>query len=197
MTRIDLHAHSTVSDGTDTPSQLMRAAAAAELDVIALTDHDSTAGWAEAATAADAVGVTLIPGIELTTRRDGAIVHVLGYLFNPDDSDLVTEVERIRTARLTRANQMVERINRQFPLTWEEVSMHTEPGTTVGRPHIADALIGRGYVSDRPAAFAGLLSSTSPFYIPHYAPDPVRGVKLIRSAGGGPSPRASCCRQPR
>jgi hypothetical protein len=186
MTRIDLHTHSTVSDGTDTPHELMHAAASAGLDVIALTDHDATAGWADAARTARTLGITLVPGIELTTMLGAGIVHVLGYLFDPRDRALVAETDRITSDRVTRAQRMVELINQEYPLAWNEVLAHTEPGTTVGRPHIADALVAKGHIPDRATAFTDLLGSTSRFYVPHYAPDPLTAVKLIRAAGGVP-----------
>jgi len=186
MSRIDLHTHSTVSDGTDTPGELMRKAADANLDVVALTDHDSTDGWAEAAIVAETVGITLVPGMELTTMLNGQVVHILGYLFDPDFGPLAAEIARIRNERLTRAERMVERISDQFDLSWDDVLRQTADGTTVGRPHIADALIERGYFPDRPAAFKTVLSSDSPFYVAHYAPDPITGIQLIRDAGGVP-----------
>jgi len=186
LTRIDLHIHSTVSDGTDTPSELMHNAAAAGLDVVALTDHDSSAGWAEAAGTARTLGITLLPGMELTTALGSNVIHVLGYLFDPDDPALRSETERITTDRYTRAKRIVDLINREYPLSWDDVLHQTVVGTTIGRPHIADALVAKGYVPDRPTAFADLLSPRSRFYVPHYAPDPLTGVRLIRNAGGVP-----------
>jgi len=186
MRRIDLHTHSTFSDGTDTPSALIHAAVAAGLDVVALTDHDSTAGWDEAAHAARTLGITLVPGIELTTMLGSEIVHVLGYLADPDNPALVAETQLIRNSRSTRAKKIVDRLSEEFPLSWNDVLKQTPEGATVGRPHIADALVARGYVPDRPSAFTELLSSDSRFYVPHYAPDPLAGVRLIQEAGGTP-----------
>lgn len=153
----DLHVHSTVSDGTGAPAQLLFEAAEAGLQAIALTDHDSTAGWAEAAAAVPASGVALIPGMELSTREGYHSVHMLGYLFDPEHPALVAETSRIRESRLSRAEQIVRRISRDYPLTWDDVLAHSAEGATIGRPHIADALVARGIVRDRTEAFAGIL----------------------------------------
>ncbi|MCY7288473.1 MAG: PHP domain-containing protein [Cryobacterium sp.] len=183
---IDLHTHSSVSDGTETPSQLVRAAAAAGLGTVALTDHDSTAGWAEAGAAARTAGLTLIPGMEFSTRVGFASVHLLAYLFDPSDAGIVAETARERQARLVRAEQMVERIGVDYALTWEDVLAQTTPDATVGRPHIADALVARGFALTRSEAFAGILHWEAGYYQPHYAPDPLRAITLVRAAGGVP-----------
>lgn len=183
---IDLHTHSSVSDGTETPTRLIRAAAAAGIDTIALTDHDSTAGWQEAAAAVQGTGMTLIPGIELSAQLDYASVHVLGYLFDPGDADLVSETARIRAERLSRAEAMVQRIGADYALVWDDVLAQTEPGATVGRPHIADALVAKGHVPTRSAAFESILHWKGGYYRPHYAPEPVEAVRLIAGAGGVP-----------
>jgi 3',5'-nucleoside bisphosphate phosphatase len=182
----DLHAHSAVSDGTEPPALLVRSAAEAGLAAVALTDHDSTAGWAEAAHAARENGIALIPGMELSTRRGWASVHLLGYLFDPMDDALRTETERIRLDRLTRAERMVERIGHDYELEWDDVLAQTSPGATIGRPHIADALVARGHVRDRGEAFESILHWRAGYYQPHYAPDPLEGVRLVRAAGGLP-----------
>ncbi len=183
---VDLHAHSRVSDGTETPSELIRAAQAAGLGVVALTDHDSTAGWAEASATAREVGITLIPGMEFSTRQQHASVHLLAYLFDPTDAGILDETARIRESRLTRAEAMVARIGADYALTWDDVLAQTEPGTTIGRPHIADALVARGLVPTRSDAFEGILHWRAGYYQPHYAPDPLHAVKLVRAAGGVP-----------
>ena len=183
---IDLHLHSSVSDGTETPSQLVRAAAAAGLGTIALTDHDSTAGWQEAFEEAPRAGVTVVPGMELSTQLDYASVHMLAYLFDPAAGDLVAEMARIRTERLNRAEAMVQRISADYALTWEDVLAQTVPGATVGRPHIADALVARGHAMTRSEAFAGILHWRAGYYQPHYAPDPLSAIRLVKAAGGVP-----------
>ncbi|WIB01012.1 PHP domain-containing protein [Curtobacterium sp. MCBA15_012] len=183
---IDLHTHSSVSDGTEPPADLVAAAAAAGLDGVALTDHDTTAGWDEAIAAVADRPMTLVPGLELSTRVGYRSVHVLGYLVDPTDPDLVAETTRIREGRLARARRMVDRIGRDHPITWEDVLAQSSEGATIGRPHIADALVARGLEPDRSAAFRGILHPASGYYEPHDAPSPLRGVELIRGAGGVP-----------
>nr|BFF14715.1 hypothetical protein GCM10025699_60180 [Microbacterium flavescens] len=169
---IDLHTHSSVSDGTETPAELIAAAATAGLGAVALTDHDSTAGWAEATRAVVGTGVTLVPGMELSTRLGLNSVHMLGYLFDPTDANLVAETARLRDSRLHRAERIVERIAVDYDITWQDVLDQSTDGATLGRPHIADALVSRGYAPDRSAAFAGILHWRSGYYEPHEAPSP-------------------------
>jgi predicted metal-dependent phosphoesterase TrpH len=186
MSRIDLHTHSTASDGTDTPAGVVAAAARAGLDVVALTDHDSFAGWAEAAQAARRHGVTLVPGAEISCRAEGISVHLLAYLPDPTHPGLLTEFERTRDDRIWRAHRMVELIAVDYPLTWEDVLEQVEDGATVGRPHLADALVARGHVRDRDEAFGRVLASGSPYYVGHYAPEAADAVRMVRQAGGVP-----------
>lgn len=182
----DLHTHSRVSDGTESPSRVVRQAAEAGLGVVALTDHDSTAGWHEASVASRAAGITLIPGMEFSTRFGYKSVHLLAYLFDPADGDLNTETARIRESRLRRAESIVQKIAADYALSWDDVVAQTTPGATVGRPHIADALVARGHVPTRSEAFAGILHPRTGYYLPHYAPDPLKAVRLVRAAGGVP-----------
>ncbi|GAB2687332.1 PHP domain-containing protein [Thalassiella azotivora] len=183
---IDLHTHSTASDGTQTPAELVEEAAGAGLDVLALTDHDTTAGWEEAAATAARLGVALVRGTEVSCTHHGISVHLLSYLHDPGDAALGAELDRSRESRTHRARRMVERISRDHDLTWEDVRAQAAAGATLGRPHIADALVARGHVPDRDAAFATILASRSPYYVPHYAPDAVEAVRLVRAAGGVP-----------
>jgi 3',5'-nucleoside bisphosphate phosphatase len=183
---IDLHAHSSVSDGTETPTQLVRAAVAAGLGTIAITDHDSTAGWQEARAAAAGTGLTVVPGMELSTNWGPASVHMLAYLFDPLDGDIITETARIRDGRLRRAEVIVSRIAEDYPLTWDDVLAQSIDGGTIGRPHIADALVARGHVANRSAAFESILHWRSGYYEKYYAPSPLRGVEMIVAAGGVP-----------
>ncbi len=163
----------------------MKAARDAGLDVIALTDHDSTAGWAGAAEAARLHGVALVPGMEVSCRTDtGISVHVLSYLHDPLHQGLADEIQRSRDARLSRAERMVERLGADYPITWADVQEHIAVGATVGRPHIADSLVTLGIVSDRSEAFTHILTAASPYWVGHYAPHPARAVELIRAAGG-------------
>lgn len=186
LDRIDLHTHSTYSDGTCDVDELLARAREARLDAIALTDHDTTAGWDDARVAAGRHGVAVVPGIEVSTQFGRSSVHVLALLPDPaPDTALARELARAREARRTRAREMVTRLAQDYPITWEQVSAQVAgETTTVGRPHIADALVAGGVVPDRSAAFAGVLAAGSPYYVPHYAPSPERAVAAIREAGG-------------
>ena len=183
---IDLHTHSRVSDGTETPGELVHAALAAGLGTVAITDHDSTAGWQEAFEAAEGTGLTVIPGMEFSTRHGRKSVHLLAYLIDPDNAALREETLRIREARLTRAEAIVSRLAADFDISWADVVAQTAHGATVGRPHIADALVARGVSPDRSAAFRDILHPKFGYYEPHYAPDPLTAIKLVRAAGGVP-----------
>ena len=185
--RYDLHTHSTVSDGTESPAELMAAAAEVGLDGLAITDHDTNAGWAAAADAARAHGQLLVRGMEMTCRTDeGVSVHLLSYLHDPDHDGLNAEMARARDARLHRAQTMVDRLAEDFDLTWDDVLEHAGEGATIGRPHLADALVRIGVVPDRTAAFQSILTGSSKYYVPHYAPHPADAVRLVRAAGGVP-----------
>lgn len=183
--QIDLHTHSNVSDGTESPAEVMTAAARAGLDVVALTDHDTVGGWGEAAEAVPEVDIGLVRGIEISCRRDGGSIHLLGYLTTPDDPDLMLELDRARESRLTRMDRIVERlVADDIPITMEQVRAHVAEGATLGRPHLADALVTAGVVDDRTEAFNRFLHNDSPYYVSHYAPDPVRAVEVVIAAGG-------------
>jgi 3',5'-nucleoside bisphosphate phosphatase len=182
--RIDLHTHSNASDGKQSPADVIRSAAEAMLDVVALTDHDTTAGWDEAAAAAQHHRIALVRGIEISCQHEGISIHLLGYLQDPAAPRLIEELERSRESRETRAQRIVERLSQDLPLHWDDVLERIEPGATVGRPHIADAMMAKGIVTSREAAFAGYLNDRSPYYTSHYAPDPVLAVRLVAQAGG-------------
>lgn len=183
---VDLHAHTLASDGTDTPAQLVEEADAAGIDVVAITDHDTTAGWDEAIDAATRLGVGLLPGIEISCSWRGISVHLLGYLHDPRHPELLAELDAARESRDTRARRIVDRLAVDMPITWEDVSAQVVEGATIGRPHIADALVENGVVPDRTAAFDRYLYTGSPYYATHYAPDPVEATRLVRAAGGVP-----------
>jgi predicted metal-dependent phosphoesterase TrpH len=183
---IDLHTHSTASDGTDAPGQVVADAAAAGLDVVALTDHDTTAGWAEAEESARRHGIALVRGAEISARSSYVSVHLLSYLQDPAHPALLAELDRTRAARSTRAQEMVELLAQDYALTWEDVLAQTVAGTTIGRPHIADALVHAGFVGDRSTAFATILHPGTAYYVPHYAPDVMSAVRAVRAAGGVP-----------
>ncbi|MBO0920676.1 PHP domain-containing protein [Cellulomonas sp. zg-ZUI222] len=184
--RIDLHTHSRASDGTQTPAELVTAARDAGLDVVALTDHDTTDGWDEAAAAARDVGVALVRGTEVSARSRGVSVHLLSYLQDPDRPALADELARARDSRVHRAQRIVERLARDVPITWQDVLDQARDAVAVGRPHIADALVARGVVPDRDVAFAHLLASDGPYHVDHYAPEAPDAVAAIRASGGVP-----------
>lgn len=182
--RIDLHAHSDRSDGTDPPGEVVRNARAAGLDVVALTDHDTTAGW-DAAAAALPDGLTLVPGAEISCLRDGVSLHLLGYLFDPDDEALRGELDRIRTDRDRRARDMVARLNDLgVAVTYERVAA-ISGGGAIGRPHVARAMIEAGVVADVAGAFTDeWIGNDGRAYVEKYSLDPVRAVGLVNAAGG-------------
>ena len=184
--RIDLHTHSSASDGTEPPAGVVASAAAAGLDVVALTDHDTTAGWAEASDAAREHGIVLVPGTEVSALSRHVSVHLLSYLQDPAHPALGDLVARTREARLHRGRAIVERLSSDFPITWQDVLAQQAPGTVVGRPHVADALVALGVVPDRDAAFADVLSTRGDYYVPYYAPEAVEAVEAIRASGGVP-----------
>lgn len=184
---IDLHTHSNASDGTQPPAGVIEAAVGAGLTTVALTDHDTTSGWAEAAAAAREAGIDFVPGVEISTQHHGISIHLLGYLIDPAHPDLVAEMTRARASRDTRMERMVAKLAAGgIPITLEEVLAQAEPGATLGRPHVADALVASGYFEHRNDAFRELLHDSSPYYVRHYAPEVVRAVRLVRAAGGVP-----------
>jgi predicted metal-dependent phosphoesterase TrpH len=182
--KADLHCHSTASDGTRPPAEVIRRAAAAGLDLIALTDHDTVAGLDEARQALPP-GMALLPGMELSCRRDGHSVHLLGYLFDPDHGALKTELQAIRDSRLDRARAMVTRLaDLGVPVTWEQVTAIAGAGV-VGRPHVARAMIATGVVSSIAEAFStDWIGPGGRAHVARYALDPVQAVALVREAGG-------------
>jgi predicted metal-dependent phosphoesterase TrpH len=182
--RADLHVHSNASDGTDPPAEVMRRAAQAGLDVVALTDHDTVAGHAQARQALPAP-LILVPGMELSARLDGHSVHLLAYLFDPDDPDLAAETRRIRDDRILRARAMVDRlIDLGVPITWDDVAA-IAGSAVVGRPHIARAMAASGAIASPGQAFTpDWIADGGRAYVGRYALDPVRAIALVRSAGG-------------
>lgn len=176
--------HSNQSDGTESPAEVVRQAQRFGVRTMALTDHDRTTGWDEAAATTAELGMTFIPGMELSAKHEWRSVHVLGYLFDPLDDALIAETDRIRGDRIGRAERIVRSIGRDYDLSWEDVLAQTTLDATVGRPHIADALVARGIVRDRTEAFDGILHPREGYYEPHYAPDPLTAVRLITDAGG-------------
>ena len=184
--RIDLHVHSSASDGTDAPAEVIRRATAAGLDVVALTDHDTQAGVAEAR-AALPPGVTLVPGMELSCQLDGRSAHLLCYLFDPDDPALRAETAQVRDDRVYRAKGMTQRLRELgADVTWEQVTA-IAGDAVVGRPHLARALAASGAIADPADAFtAEWIGDGGRAFVDRYAPALVRAVGLVRAAGGVP-----------
>ncbi|APE26428.1 MULTISPECIES: PHP domain-containing protein [Streptomyces] len=182
--RIDLHTHSTASDGTDSPAELVRNAAAAGLDVVALTDHDTTRGHAEAIEALPE-GLTLVTGAELSCRVDGIGLHMLAYLFDPEEPALLAERELVRDDRVPRARAMVGKLQELgVPVTWEQVARIAGDGS-VGRPHVAEALVELGVVPDVSGAFTPeWLADGGRAYVEKHELDPVDAIRLVKAAGG-------------
>ncbi|MCM3302632.1 PHP domain-containing protein [Streptomyces lusitanus] len=182
--RIDLHTHSTASDGTDTPAELVRKAAAAGLDVVALTDHDTTRGHADAL-AALPQGLTLVTGAELSCRLDGVSMHLLAYLFDPEEPALLAERELVRDDRVPRAQGMIAKLNELgVPVTWDQVARIAGDGS-VGRPHVASALVELGVVDSVNDAFTPeWLADGGRAYVPKHETDPFEAVRLVKNAGG-------------
>lgn len=184
--RVDLHAHSSASDGTESPAELMRSAAAAGIDVVALTDHDTISGWDEAARSLPD-GLRLVRGAEISCVYDGISLHLLAYLFDPSHEELLEEMAMALDDRVPRAKAIVAKLAAaDYPITWDLVLDQIPDGATVGRPHIADTLVAAGVVPDRSAAFDTLLHDGSQFFVGHYYVDAVRAVRLVREAGGVP-----------
>ena len=188
--RIDLHTHSSVSDGTETPAELLATARGARLDVVGLTDHDTTDGWAEAEANRPA-GLTVVPGMELSCRwfmsdQPPISVHLLAYLFDPAHPALAAERARLRADRLTRAERIVQNlVAAGYQLVWEDIVAGCRGGV-VGRPHVARALVGAGAAASVDDAFATLLHHRSPHYVAKADTEVLEGIRLVREAGGVP-----------
>ena len=194
MVKIDLHTHSTRSDGLDTPSQLVANAAKANIDVLALTDHDTVSGWDEARSAAKKLGLGFVPGIEVTSVSDierfgrtiRISVHLLAYLPDPNHEALSLVLGDTVATREVRARAIVEKLAKEIPITWEMVLDHLDKGATIGRPAIADTLVTMKKVSNRSEAFDYYLATDGPFYVSHSAVNTVEAIELITKAGGVP-----------
>lgn len=182
---IDLHTHSTCSDGTDNPRALINKALAQGISVIALTDHDSVAGWAEATTALRS-GIDLVLGAEISCLTEaGTSVHMLGLLFDGTNIEMLSMLEQTRDDRVPRMVKMIELLNNAgIHVTMQDVEDGMPHGATMGRPHLADALVKRGVISSRDEGFKELLNNESQFYVAHLAPTPEVAIAQIRAAGG-------------
>ena len=182
---IDLHTHTTCSDGTDSPFALVKKALSTGVKVLGVTDHDSIAGWDEAISAATPQ-IELVLGSEISClTSDGVAVHMLGLLFDGESSEMQQMLEDSRDTRIPRMRKMIELLRADgINITIEDVQRQTPQGATLGRPHLADALVANGVVKSRDEAFQGLLNNESKYYVEHVAPTPEEAIKIIKEAGG-------------
>jgi predicted metal-dependent phosphoesterase TrpH len=182
---IDLHTHTNCSDGTDSPRELVNKAILQGLDVLGISDHDTTSGWKEA-TESLRGSLKLALGAEISClTHDGVSVHMLGLLFDPLHEEMQKVLEETRDGRLPRMRKMIEKMRAEgMDISMEDVELAMPKGATMGRPHLADALVAKKIVKSRDEAFVDLLHNESRFYVSHAAPTPVEAIKLIRRAGG-------------
>lgn len=182
---IDLHTHTTASDGTDSPFALVNKALSSGITTLGITDHDTTSGWAEAITAARKP-ISLVLGAEISTLTlDGISVHMLGLLFDGENKDMQTMLSEARDTRIPRMRKMIELLHADgYAITMEDVVKATPAGATLGRPHLADALVANGVVKSRDEAFENLLDNESKYYVTHAAPTPEFAIQTIAAAGG-------------
>ncbi|GAW51905.1 MULTISPECIES: PHP domain-containing protein [unclassified Nocardioides] len=183
--RIDLHTHSRASDGTDRPAALVRAAVDAGLDVVAITDHDTADGWAEAGAAAVELGIELVPGMEISTIHRGRSVHLLAYLPDPTYPPLAGELTQVLTGRGSRVPAMLQQLHRHgIEITEDDVRRASDGTAAPGRPHIADALVTLGVVADRTEAFNAYLGAGKVAYVDRYAAPLEAAIRHVTDAGG-------------
>ncbi len=182
---IDLHTHTNKSDGTDSPRELVNKAIAMGLTVLGISDHDTTAGWEEAAQTLRG-GLHLVLGSEISClTHDGISVHMLGLLFDQEHQQMQIMLEETRDGRLPRMRKMIEKMRAAgIDISMQDVEAARPEGATLGRPHLADALVNKGVISSRDQAFQGMLNNNSEFYVSHAAPTPAEAIAMIRSAGG-------------
>ncbi len=183
--RIDLHTHSDRSDGTDRPGELVARAVEAGLDVLALTDHDTSVGWDEARAAATERGIGLVPGMEISCAHAGVGVHLLAYLLDPSYPPLAEELQRVLDGRSARLPATLDRLRGVgIDITRDDVLAVSGSAAATGRPHVADALVAKGVVRDRTEAFDRYLAQGRPAYVRRYAADLVEMIRLVAQAGG-------------
>lgn len=182
---IDLHTHTTVSDGTDTPAQLVNKALAQGLHTLAITDHDAIAGWQSAIQTLRG-DLKLVLGAEISClTSEGISVHMLGLLFDGENQEMREMLENTRDERLPRMRKMIELMQADgIDIALSDVEAAMPIGATMGRPHLADALVAKKIIKSRDEAFQELLNNESKYYVAHMAPTPVDAIKVIRSAGG-------------
>lgn len=182
---IDLHTHTNCSDGTDSPRELVNKAIVQGLEVLGITDHDTTSGWNEARESLRG-SLKLALGSEISCLTDdGVSVHMLGLLFDPEHQEMQQVLEETRDGRLPRMRKMIEKMRAEgMDISIEDVELAMPTGATMGRPHLADALVAKKIVKSRDEAFVDLLHNESRFYVSHAAPTPADAIALIRRAGG-------------
>jgi predicted metal-dependent phosphoesterase TrpH len=182
---IDLHTHTTCSDGTDSPLALVKKASSSGITILGLTDHDSTSGWDEAIAALHG-SLSLALGAEVSClTEDGISVHMLGLLFDGNNQPLQQLLSDSRDTRIPRMKKMIENLQGAgYEITLDDVAAATPEGATLGRPHLADALVAKKIVKSRDEAFTDLLNNDSPYYVSHFAPTPEDAIQAIRAAGG-------------
>jgi predicted metal-dependent phosphoesterase TrpH len=182
---IDLHTHTNCSDGTDTPRELVNKAIVQGLELLGVTDHDTTSGWTEA-TESLRGSLKLVLGSEISClTNDGVSVHMLGLLFDPKHEEMQRVLEETRDGRLPRMRKMIEKMRAEgIDISIQDVELAMPAGATMGRPHLADALVAKKIVKSRDEAFLDLLHNESRFYVSHAAPTPIEAISLIRRAGG-------------
>jgi predicted metal-dependent phosphoesterase TrpH len=182
---IDLHTHTNCSDGTDSPRELVNKAIVQGLELLGITDHDTTSGWAEA-TESLRGSLKLVLGSEISClTNDGISVHMLGLLFDPKHEEMQRVLEETRDGRLPRMRKMIEKMRAEgIDISIQDVELAMPAGATMGRPHLADALVAKKIVKSRDEAFVDLLHNESRFYVSHAAPTPIEAISLIRRAGG-------------
>ena len=184
---IDLHTHSLRSDGALSPADLMRRAADRGVSVLSLSDHDTLAGVAEAVAAGDALGVRVIPASELNTESEWGDAHVLGYFIDPADQPLEARLRWLRENRGRRIELMVEKLNQLgYSVSLDRV-LEIAQGGALGRPHLAEALLEKGYVRSYEESFDTILAKGSPAYVARVGLSPLEAVALVRTHGGVPS----------
>ncbi len=182
---IDLHTHTNKSDGTDSPRELVNKAISMGMKVLGVTDHDTTSSWHEAVESVRG-DISLVLGSEISCLTDdGESVHMLGLLFDGEHVEMQTMLEETRDGRLPRMRKMIEKmLAAGIDISMSDVEAARPVGATLGRPHLADALVNKGVIKSRDEAFQGMLNNDSVFYVSHAAPTPVEAVRMIRSAGG-------------
>ena len=184
MARIDLHLHTTYSDGSLPPSKVVGLAHQAGVSTLAITDHDITDGIPEAINSGKEQGIEVIPGIEISSRIQSREIHILGYFLDWNDPSFQSRLAKLRETRHTRNSQIVEKLNRLgLSLSYEEVKVAAGSGA-IGRPHIAQVLLSKGYVKSAKEAFDRYLADGAPAYIPRELPDAKEAIAWLRSAGG-------------